>query len=380
MKTFFGWILLVLWVGAWPVSAGETPAWQKAQPGYQWSFPADLASHPDYKTEWWYVTGHLNRDEDPEAEPLGFQLTFFRIGLTPGEAPSDASAWQPHNLVMAHAALSNPDSAKHTFSEVIWRATPFLGGFGAPGDSLLAWCRAPTGTDADWSLVHRDSSFHLSVRDDSRGLQFNLICTPSRARVFHGDRGFSPKTPEGDSGSLYFSRTRMQVRGSVVLKGKKVEVTGQSWLDREIFTSTLGRNQRGWDWAALNLVDGTDLMLYRLRNQQGQEDFALGTLVKPGHPQQPMPADSWDLEPKKYWTSPVTGTRYPVEWELNLAGRDFPLLIRASQPNQENVSERSGIHYWEGAVTVHPLDDTGTILGRGFIELTGYGDDSRPPV
>ncbi|PID37346.1 MAG: carotenoid 1,2-hydratase, partial [Proteobacteria bacterium] len=257
------------------------PQWRSAAPGYVWQFPADLARHPDYKTEWWYITGHLQPQDDPEAAPLSFQLTFFRVGLTPALAPVDSSAWSPTDLVMAHAAMGDPATGKHVFSEVIHRATPFLGGFGAAGDTTLAWVRAPAGTDAAWSLRYREGTFCLTVRDDRRNLRYELQCAPTRPRLFHGEGGFSPKTQQGDAGSLYFSRTRMGTRGTVLRAGQEVPVVGSAWLDREIFTSTLADQQVGWDWFSLNLDDGTDLMLYRLRNADGQEDFALGTRRRP---------------------------------------------------------------------------------------------------
>ncbi len=373
-------VILMLLISALPArTAEESGPWKSASPGYSWSFPADLASHPDYKTEWWYITGHLNLVDDPDTEPLGFQLTFFRIGLNPKPAAADSSAWSPTDLVMAHAAVGDPSTREHNFSEVIRRATPFLGGFGAPGDTVLAWVRAPAGTDATWSLDYRDGSYILSVQDDRQGLQYHLTCTPTRPRVFHGEDGFSPKTQGGDSGSLYFSRTRMATSGTVLQDGQVVPVTGSAWLDREIFTSTLGGDQVGWDWAALNLDDGTDLMLYRLRDAAGREDFALGTRVNPDHTTEPMTTDKWALEPLDYWESPRTGSRYPINWKLTVAGLDKPFYLKATFPEQENVSDLTGIHYWEGAVTIHASED-GPAIGRGFIELTGYGQGSRPPV
>lgn len=375
-------ILLAILVLLVALPARTAPAegpWKSAAPGYVWSFPADLASHPEYKTEWWYITGHLQPEDDASAEPLGFQLTFFRIGLSPAVAVGDSSAWSPTDLVMAHAAVGDPASRRHVFSEVIRRATPFLGGFGSPGDTVLAWCRAPSGTDAAWSLQHRDGSYILSVRDDRQGLHYELTCTPTRPRVFHGEGGFSPKTPEGDSGSLYFSRTRMATRGTVLRDGARVPVTGTAWLDREVFTSTLGGDQVGWDWTALNFDDGTDLMLYRLRDKEGRENFALGTRVHPDNSLESMTTDRWSLEPLEHWESPKTGSRYPVKWKLEVAGRANPLILQAAFPEQENVSDLTGIHYWEGAVTIHD-GNGGAPIGRGFVELTGYGEGSRPPV
>lgn len=355
-------------------------SWRPAQPGYPWSFPADLASHPDYKTEWWYITGHLQPQDAPDDEPLGFQLTFFRVGIQPPSDRQDRTAWEPGDLIMAHAALTDPEAKEHVFSEVIRRATPFLGGFGSPGDSTLAWCVAPAGTDGRWRLSHDGRSFHLTVRDKARDLAFDLRCTPRREPVFHGEGGFSPKSADGSVGSLYFSQPRMQTEGTVRRGGKTRVVTGDSWLDREIFTSTLAPGQKGWDWFALNLTDGRDLMLYRLRDAAGGEDFALGTLVKSDGGTETLSGVDWEAEPESWWTSPETGSRYPVRWRITVPGQELSLLLEATIPDQENVSKRSGVHYWEGAVVVKDGGGSGRRLGRGFVELTGYGKGSRPPL
>lgn len=359
--------------------AGED-SWRKAEPGYEWSFPRDLAAHPPYKTEWWYITGHLFREDDSEAEPLGFQLTFFRSGIAPADSSQGASAWQPVDLIMAHAAVTDPSTNSHIFSEVIWRTTPFLGGFGKPGESLLAWCRGPAGTDASWELKWHDEAYHLSVKDEARQLQFSLECRPTRPRIFHGQDGFSPKTADGKNGSLYFSQTRMTTKGTVFLNGKPVEVQGQSWLDREIFTSSLAGNQKGWDWTALSLNDGQDLMLYHLRDAKGEIDFALGTWADGTGKSASLPAEDWDLTPLDYWESETTLSRYPVSWRLRIPGKDIDVKVEAVIPNQENVSDKSGIHYWEGSVTLHNWGRPDQFRGRGFVELTGYGEGSRPPI
>ncbi len=359
------------------IAGGEADSpWQVAGPGYDWSFPRDLSAHPDYKTEWWYLTGHLKTSDQ---EDLAFQLTFFRIGVQPTSADSTASAWRAGDLIMAHAALTDVTTGTHIFSEVIWRATPFLGGFGAPGEATLAWCRAPAGTDDRWQLAYQDGAYHLRVDDQRQELHLDLVCTVTQNPVFHGDGGFSPKSNQGDVGSLYFSQTAMQVRGTVHRGTKELAVTGRSWLDREIFTSTLSPGQRGWDWLALQLDDGREVMLYRLLDQDGNEDFAMGTLVETDGTTTPLPAAAWELTPRETWTSPTTEAQYPVAWRLAIPAADIELDLKAILPDQENVSHRTGIHYWEGAVTATPPGGAQPV-GRGFVELTGYGEGSRPPV
>jgi predicted secreted hydrolase len=373
-------LLLCCVVLAGSGTARDDEVWQKAAPGYAWDMARDLSLHPDYKTEWWYITGHLFAEDAPEQEPFGFQLTFFRSGLVRADTLAAVTAWDPVDLVMGHAAVSDPVAGEHSFSEIIRRTTPFLGGFGAPGEPVLAWCRAPAGTDARWELAHRDGVFFLVVRDDAVGLRYELECRPTRAPVFHGEEGYSPKSADGSAGSLYFSQTRMATTGTLYRQGKAVAVQGESWLDREIFTSTLSASQKGWDWVSLRLDDGSDLMLYQLRDAQGDVDFALGTEVESNGSTRQMPASAWSLEPQSHWISPATGSRYPVSWKLVFSDGRNPLRLEAAFPEQENVSEATGIHYWEGAVTVHPGGQPETLLGRGFVELTGYGEGSRPPI
>jgi predicted secreted hydrolase len=389
-------IATALAAAAVAATATTVPAdgWLRAGPGYAWSFPRDHYAHPGYRTEWWYLTGHLDLAEDlaeapAEAEPCAFQFTLFRIGLDPAWDPaavasdSTASAWRAANLIMGHAAVTDPAAGRHVFSETLWRAAGGLGGFGVPGDSLLAWCLAPPGTPGTWFAALAGDTLAVRARDDRRGLAFDLRCTTPREPLLQGPGGFSPKDATGEVGSLYYSLPRLAVTGTLRRDGRDVAVTGRAWLDREVFTSTLGAGQSGWDWVSLQLDDGRDLMLYRLRTQDGRVDFALGTLAAPGAPPRALPAGTWTLEPLATWTSQATGAVYPVDWRLRVPGEAIDLELRAVLADQENVSTRTGVHYWEGAVrAVMPpgSPDAGRRLGRGFVELTGYGEGSRPPV
>ncbi len=375
-------------LAGWALPDSPTPStadpWLPAEPGYLWEFPRDHASHPEYKTEWWYVTGHLFPEDStqPDAEALAFQMTFFRVGLVPGNQPLPESGWGARDLLMAHVSLAHPAENSHRFSEVLRRATPLLGGFGGPADTTLAWCQAPAGTAGQWKMVRSGDGFRLQAADDRLGFGYDLTCTPIRPPVFHGEDGFSPKSSDGTVGSLYFSFTRMSVRGVVTYGNREIRVRGQSWLDREIFSSSLAPDQTGWDWVSLQLDDGRDLMLYRLRGRTPGAGFALGTLVRNDGTTRNLPADEWSLKPLDRWSSPETGSNYPVRWRLKIPAEDIDLELKAVMPNQENLSARSGIHYWEGAVTAHPAGPNRArdIKGRGFVELTGYGEGSRPPV
>jgi predicted secreted hydrolase len=280
---------------------------------------------------------------------------------------------------MAHASLADPDRGRHVFSEVLRRAVPLLGGFGAPGDSVLAWVQAPAGTDDRWSIALAEDGFRLRARDDARGLRYDLVAVPERPLVLHGDGGYSAKTADGKNGSLYVSATRLAVRGTVWRDGEPTRVAGRAWWDQEVLTNTLAAGQAGWDWLCLQLEDGRDLMLYRLRTADGGTDFANGTLVAVDGTVSPLPAAAWTWSPGATWTSPTTGAAYPVAWRLRIPGEGIDLELRATMDAQENVSTRTDIFYWEGAVRATAPGEK-RVLGRGFIELTGYGEGSRPPV
>lgn len=375
-------LVACLALAGWASTTSPTDSWRPAEPGYTWEFPRDEGIHPDYKTEWWYLTGHLFPTDAPDSieSALAFQMTFFRVGLVPQDEPLPDSEWAARDLVMAHASLADPGRGAHLFSEVLRRATPLLGGFGGSADSTLAWCQAPTGTEGQWRISRSGLQYRLEAADDRQGFSYDLTCTPVKPRVFHGDGGFSPKSADGSAGSLYFSYTRMAVEGSVTIGGKTIPVDGQCWLDREIFSSTLAPDQTGWDWVSLQLDDGRDLMLYRLRGDTPEAEFALGTLVDRDGNSRTLPAEAWNLTPLETWKSPETEAEYPINWSLKVPGEDIDLVLKAVMPAQENISGQSGVHYWEGAVIAEPAGKPGQNVGRGFVELTGYGKGSRPPV
>ncbi len=367
-------LILLLACAATVYAAGDT--WRHADSGHQWAWPRDHYAHRDFRTEWWYFTGHLQPATGDSTANIGFQLTFFRLGMIPPRVPLPQAELAAPGGVMAHAALTDPAAGRHIFSEVLWRETPLLGGCGEPGDSLIVWCRAPAGTDGRWQLGLQDGRFTLHAVDRVRGLAYDLTCRPVKPVVLHGNNGFSAKNATGTAGSLYASFTRMSVAGSVVRDGRRIPVTGLCWMDHEIFSHTLAPDQKGWDWVGLQLDDGRDLMLYRLFHPDGTTAHASGTLVdKQGRA---IPLERWSLVPQKTWTSPATGAVYPVRWRLEVPAADLEVELTATLDDQENRGLKAGIHYWEGAVTA--ADRQGRPVGRGFVEMAGYGPGNRPPM
>jgi predicted secreted hydrolase len=357
------------------LAPARAQAWLPARPDFAWSFPRDHWSHPGYRTEWWYFTGHL---ESAAGRRFGYQFTFFRVGLLPS-APEGASAWNTADLLMGHAAISDLDGGTHRFSELVVRAMPLLGGFGAPPERLLVWSRAPPGTDGRWTLEWNGDGFDFSMQDDARGMAFTLHTTAAKPRVFQGPDGFSRKGEAPGSASLYYSFPRLATRGSLTLDGTSFPVSGQSWMDKEFGSNQLEESQVGWDWFSLQLADGREVMLYHLRDAEGRTVAARGTLVEEDGAARYFEAGDWSLETTDRWHSDATDTTYPAGWKLVFPAAGLDVRVTPELADQENRSRLfPRLHYWEGAVRV--TDPEGRPLGVGYAELTGYGDGSRPGI
>lgn len=359
------------------LAAAGGMGFRPATPGHAWSFPRDHWSHPGYRTEWWYFTGQL-RSDAPPGRDLGYQLTFFRIGLSP-EKPALDSPWAAANLVMVHAAVTDLGSGEHVFSEVLWREVPLLGAFESFPRRPLAWARAPAGTDGTWTLDLAGEAFQLAVEDRARGLSFRLSARPEKPVVLQGPEGFSRKAAEEGFASLYYSVTRLATEGTVTLRGRAWRVRGQSWMDREIGSSQLAPSQVGWDWFGLQLADGRDLMLYVLRRADGSADFARGTLVAADGSARWLAAGDFTVRARGAWRSPATGATYPAGWSVEVPSAGLALEVDPAAQDQEvRAAHAGGVFYWEGAVRVR--DAAGRASGAGYVELTGYGEKSRPPI
>jgi predicted secreted hydrolase len=356
-------------------AVGERGTFTPAAPGYRWSFPRDHFRHDGYRNEWWYFTGQLE-SVDPPGRRFGYQLTFFRIGLLP-ERPDLASPWATADLVMAHAAISDLEGGAHPFCEVLWREIPYYGALATFPHHPVAWARAPAGTDGRWTLDLEGDTWTMAVEDRARGFGYRLAATPERPLVFQGPGGFSRKADVEGFASLYYSVTRLATEGTLTLSGRTWKVRGRSWMDREFGSSQLGPSQVGWDWFALQLAGGRDLTLYLLRRADGSVDFARGTLVEPDGVVRWLGAADFAVRATRTWTSAATRSEYPSAWRVEIPGARLAFDVESLLGDQENRAAASGVSYWEGAVRVR---EAGRDLGEGYVELTGYGKGSRPPI
>lgn len=374
-----GWVVIMAVTTASTLAASGNNEdarddWSRATPDFKWSFPRDHAAHETFKNEWWYFTGHLESVGNPERH-FGYQFTFFRIALVPHALAQDSN-WKSHSLVMAHAAIGDLRAGRHHFSETLYRAAPLLGGFGTDPDSVIAWCRAPAGTDARWQLRWNGDAFDFEMRDDRRGMALSFVTRPEKPLVFQGPNGWSRKGPSDDNASHYISFTRLGTTGRLRLGDETFTVRGTSWMDHEFSSNQLADNQIGWDWFSVQLDDGRDLMLYVLRNHDGGVDYATGTVTSADGSTRFLGATDWSYSPSQEWTSPHTGATYATRWQVRVPAAALDLRLEAIMRDQENCGRR--LYYWEGAVRA--LDASGRSVGRGYVELTGYGNDNRPPL
>ncbi len=322
------------------------------------SFPEDHGPHPDFRNEWWYITGNL---DGPDGRRFGFEITIFRFSLTPAP-PEPDSDWRTNQVYIAHLAVTDADENRFYVAERFSRGA--LGLAGARAEPLRVWID-------DWEIASEtgDSSWRVRAADDEIAL--DLALTPLRQPALNGDRGLSRKSSSIESASYYYSITRLQTEGALTINGDEYRVSGLSWLDREWSTSALASDQVGWDWFALQLSDGSDLMLYNIRKRDGTADNnSSGTLSTSSGEVVGLKLDDFDIVVNSTWDSPQGGT-YPSGWTLRLPERDLELYVVPVISDQELFTT---VRYWEGAVDVTGTLDGERVSGRGYVELTGYAD------
>jgi predicted secreted hydrolase len=224
----------------------------------------------------------------------------------------------------------------------------------------------------DWYLEARGENHHLKARQDGIGL--DLMLTPLKPPVLHGEGGYSRKVADAEVASHYYSITRLATRGKLFLGKRILEVTGTSWLDREFSTSQMGENQVGWDWFSLQLADGTDMMLYVMRRQDGSLDPASsGTLVDAKGQTRHLTLADFTIKPTGTWKSPHSGATYPSGWQVSLPGAGYTLTLKPTLADQElRTGGTSPIIYWEGQVNITGAGNQQPVTGQGYVELTGY--------
>ena len=323
------------------------------RPHPTFTFPADHGSHPDFKLEWWYVTGHLT---DETSNRFGFEATFFR------QVSTNVAA-QPTTLYLAHMALLDGARGKFIYQTRLnregWDASAAVGRLEL--------------TNGPWSLRMKEGTETMALSGGVRSeVSFELTLVPEKPLVRFGEAGFSRKGSDPEAASYYLTFTRLKTEGTLRVKGRDLRVHGVAWMDHEISSSQLSEGLVGWDWSCIQLLDGRELMVYRLRRADGSSDPASTlTWVDVAGKTQTAPF-AWKA--LTMWQSPTTGGTYPAKIELRTRdpgdGSERVFVLEPLVSDQELASGPGGIAYWEGACRV--LDREGREIGSSYVELTGY--------
>jgi len=328
------------------------------QPGFRFEFPRDHGAHPDFKLEWWYITGHLF---DAGQRRYGFQATFFRQA-----APNRTT-----EVHLAHMAVVDPAGKRFFHQERLNRAG---------WDSVIAQGSLNL-RNGPWALRFvSPGSEQMELSGGIRAdILFSLRLTPRKPLVIFGENSVSRKGDDPTAASYYLTFSRLEVEGSLTIGEKApVKVTGQAWMDHEISSSQLSSDQVGWDWVSVQLRDEPrELMLYRLRRRDGTADPA-STLQWVSAESKPRRSDfRWEV--LSTWRSPATGAVYPARVKITTTDPESNTLrsftIEPLFDAQELTGELAGIAYWEGACRV--LDEQGRDIGSAYMELTGYAAELK---
>ena len=339
-------------------SAEPHVAYPAVEAGVGLKFPRDHGSHPRFRTEWWYVTGHL---DDPSGRTIGLQITFFRS--RPGIAEGIRSEFAPVQIVFAHAALAIPSHGRLMHDQRAART-----GFG------LADASEDT-TDVhieNWSFALRDGFYHTRIA--AREFDIDASFRPSAPPLLQGDAGVSRKGPLHGQASYYYSIPQLTVRGRVTMQGRTTPIEGIAWLDHEWSSEYLSEGARGWDWTGINLNDGGALMAFRIRDRDGNTYWSAGSHRDAAGRVTLFGREEIRFEALRQWRSPRTNVQYPVAMRVHAGS--MSLTLDPLMDDQELDARSSvGTVYWEGAV--HAVRENDGPVGRGYLELTGYGRPLR---
>ena len=323
------------------------------------SFPADFGPHLDYQTEWWYYTGNLTA---ADGRHFGYQLTFFRRAiLAPDERAARSSSWAVQQVYMAHFALTDAGRSHFYAFEQFARGSAGLAGAQST-PVFQVWLY-------DWQVIKTgDKTYHLLA--SGGGVTVELVLNDDKGPILEGDRGYSQKGPDPGNASYYFSQTRLVTSGEIQINQQSFNVNGLSWMDHEFSTSALAPEQIGWDWFAFQMSDGSELMLYTIRDKDGSIDpYSSGTYIAPDGRVTWLKQDEFKIEVNAKWRSPASKANYPAHWTVSIPTLGIKLDIAPFLNDQEL---KLSFTYWEGAVHFTGQHADQAISGEGYIEMTGY--------
>lgn len=331
----------------------ELWAFEKLKSGTFVSLPSDMYYKPGFVSQWWYFTGHL---KDSSGNEYGFEQTFFVVGVS---EKGFKSKFGLNNLYISHSAITDISKKRFLFNDKIDR--------GAYDTSFAKKYELEIKVLTD-SLSGNPNNMYLKSENEEFG--FKLEMKPIKSYILNGDNGYSNKISGCEEcASLYFSNTKLAVKGNIQIGKKSFEVTGESWFDREINSDYDQSRVSGWDWFAIMFDDDTEMMLYFIRGSDGKVDpISLGVIVGPDSSKEKIKIEDVDIKVLDYYKSSKTGSNYPSEWKIKIPSKDIDIYVKTDIADQEFISHRSTFnHYYEGKASVK-----GNKNGKAYVELTGY--------
>jgi predicted secreted hydrolase len=338
------------------VITAKAQDYKLALPGFRYEFPQDYFNHEEYQTEWWYYTGNLRA---PDGHRFGFELAFFRQGIS---RRTDSDPWFVHDLWMAHLALSDVTGQRFYHEERLNRAGPGIAG--TDDKTGLVW-------NGNWQA--RIAERHEDLRGVGSTFGIDLKLVAVKGPEIQGQNGVSQKAEGVGHASHYFSLTRLLTSGSINVGGKAYQVEGTSWMDHEFFTGSMAADETGWDWLSVQLEDGSELMLYRLRHCDGSVDpFSSGSYVDAQGKSEFLSGKDFSMTPAgNNWTSAFTKASYPERWHVSIAKLGMEIDVTTPLRDQEFMGSY-GPSYWEGTVDISGQRGGAALRGVGYLEMTGY--------
>jgi predicted secreted hydrolase len=342
--------------------AEEPPEpWQRAIEPWSWMFPRDHGAHPNFKTEWWYFTGNL---QDAQKRPFGYQLTIFRQGVQ-FKPVQTQSKWAVRDFYFGHFTISDLSNDHFHVAERVSR--------GALGEAHAETGRMDVAL-GPWSIEQKEGteSYHLVAKEGGMAIDFEAH--PTKPLVLEGVAGLSRKADGLGEASYYYSYPRLATAGQLRVGDANYTVSGTSWFDHEFSTSSLGKDQVGWDWFCLQFDNNEELMLYAMRDKSGVMDpVSEGTWVKADGTSERLSPGSFSLAKSGTWTSPKSGAIYPAGWHITVPGHQADLTVSPVMADQElHLTKMGALDYWEGACAIKGTVSGAAVTGVGYTELTGY--------
>jgi predicted secreted hydrolase len=348
-----GWRVLFLLMLSMPAFGADD--FKQAILPRDWSFPKDHGRHDGFKLEWWYFTGNLH---DSSGRKFGYQLTFFRSAFNPNSA-TRPSAWGMTDVYFAHAAVSDIGNKTFLFKDLLERSRP---GLAFSSDQTMDVALL------DWSCKLTDGKIKLAAAE--KNFAIDLQCGDGHGPVLEGPGGVNTKGHHPGQASYYYSMTRLKTTGSLTVHGKQFQVDGLSWMDHEFSSDAMAKNQVGWDWMGLQMNDGADLMIYRMRDANGSSDYLSGTRIAADGQPRYLSSGDIKLSGDQPWESPTSHGKYPQRWTVSIVGQPA-ITVTSEMPGQELITTTSTkVTYFEGAAIA--TDEAGKTLGEGYLEMTGY--------